>query len=222
MKRLTTVVTALVVVSLLACPFAQAQNFGWRGGRDAAAGVVGPQGPRGNPDRGDDFGRRPMPGKRIAHLIGRVIMMAVAAPWAKDDAEMQRLVDQAIADRKTMIGSESARVGAFENLVRGIRAGKTKEELKPEADALEAATKKLRQDARKLHEHLRAIGKRLRELRPERPEGDEGQEGAWRGRRGNRQGGEGQEGAWRGRRGNRNRPNRRGGDRDDDFPPVID
>jgi len=204
MKRLMIVVTALVVVSFLACPFVQARGVVQDGHLFVAAAAVGPQGPRGGATREGVEGRRPGRPGHVGRLIERLIMTAVAAPWAKDDAELQGLVDQGIADRRTMINSESACLTAFENLVKGIRAGKSKEELKPEIDALKAAREKLREDTKKLRDDLKAIRDRLKELRPERTEGAEGAQ-AWG------------EGRARGERRARGRkPNA------DDFPPVIE
>jgi len=199
MRRLIMVVTALVVGSFLAAPVVAAAALPGASLAPAYA-AVGPRGHRGEgrPEGRPDKGRRGGPGA----FIERMLMMAVLAPWAKEDAQVQRLVDKTVVDRKAMIRAEGASTQAFETFLAGVRAGKTKEELQPELDAMKAAQEALKEKGKTLHEDLKAIRERMKELRPERAQGD---------RRG--KGGEGA-GKWRDRR---NRKSTGG-----DFPPKID
>ena len=69
--------------------------------------------------KGAAEGRRPRP-KMSAHHLLRIAMIAAKRP---DDAQLQALVDKAIADRKAMITAESARVNAMEALINAVRGG---------------------------------------------------------------------------------------------------
>ena len=120
-------------------------------------GEFGPRGERG--PEGKAGTHRPHPGLRI-HML---LMVALRAPEARDDAEAQRLVDKIIADRKEMIEAESNRLTAFESLVRAVRSG-DKEAVKSAREELKDATDKLRAEAKQLREDLKALKDRLDEL----------------------------------------------------------
>jgi len=137
-------------------------------------------------------------GKKKGHPgLNALIRVAVTAPWAREDAEVQRLVDQGIADRKTMIRAESNRLAAFEDLVAGLRSGKTKDELEAEVAALKAAGEAIKEAHEKIRDDVKALAERLKEIRPER-------EGAG-------------EGGWGG---GERKKNRRNGN--DDWAPMLD
>jgi len=174
MKRLIGVVATLFVLSVVAAPFVQAadgEKGGEWGARNERPRKVG-EGDRPR-DRGLDIGedaRAMHPPAPLA--IARLLIRAVTAPWAKDDAELQALVDKAVRDRKDLYKAEGDQMKAFEAVLRGFRNGKTREELEAEIEALKTAHEQLREAAQALHADIRAIHERMKELRPERPHGD--------------------------------------------------
>jgi len=111
--------------------------------------------------------------------------MALLFAAKQDDAKLQKLIDNMIADRKAMVAAESDRVEAVEALIAGIRAGKTREELEDETEAVKAAGKKIFEAAKKIREDLEAIRDRLKELgvKPKRGHGQGGQGPQGQGRR---------------------------------------
>ena len=204
MKRLIGVMATLFVVSVVAAPFVQAADDyeGGRGNRaERARGAWPGHRPHdGGPEGGEADGAKhhPRPAKLAAHLL----IVAVSAPWAKDDAELQELVDKAMSDRRIAYKAQGDRMKAFDVVLKGFRNGKTREELEDEIAALKAADEALREAAKTLREDLRAIHERMKELRPDRRDGD-GPAGV-------------------GYDGDRNRPRRGRGDRaTDDLPPEI-
>ena len=106
--------------------------------------------------------------------IRRLFRLALLAARAREDAELQGLVDKAITDRKVMINAESARLDAFENLVKAIRA-EDKEQIKTKKAALQEATQALRATVEQLAKDIAAIRKRLHELHPELKEEENAQ-----------------------------------------------
>ena len=112
--------------------------------------------------------------------------MALLFAAKHDDAKLKKLIDNMIADRKAMIAAESDRVEAVEALIAGIRAGKTREELADETQAVKAAGKKVREAAQKIRKDMEAIGDRLRELglKPKSGHGQKGKGPRGEGRRG--------------------------------------
>ena len=203
MKRLIGVLAALFVVSVVAAPFVQAaDDYEGRGnGPERARRAWAGRRPHdGGPEGAEADGAKhhPRPAKLAAHLL----IAAVSAPWAKDDAELQELVDKAMSDRKIAYKAQGDRMKAFDVVLKGFRNGKTREELEDEIEALKAADEALREAAKTLREDLRAIHERMKELRPERP-GNAGADGMRPEGRGNR-------------------PRRaRGDEATDDLPPEI-
>jgi len=197
MKRLIGVMAALFVVSVVAAPFVQAADDyeGWGNRPERARGAWSGERPRGRaPEAAEEQGARRQP---PGHGIGRLLIVAVTAPWAKDDAELQALVDKTMSDRKDLYKAEGDQMKAFAAVLKGFRNGKTREELENEIEALKAAHEELREARQTLHEDIQAIHERMKELRPERP-GNAGPEGIG------------------------NPPRRARGDRaTDDLPPEI-
>ena len=174
MKRLTLAVSVVVVLALVTCSVVQAQGRRGVGAPTTAPrGFVGPAGPgpQGGP-RGMQPGMRRRPAG-IQHLF----RVALLAAWAKDDAELQELVDKAIADRAKMIKSEEKHLDAFEDLVKAIRS-EDEEEIAAKKEAFKTAREELKAAAEVLRNDIKAIVERLREIRPEPPEGFEAGEGA--------------------------------------------
>lgn len=101
--------------------------------------------------------------RAYVHQLFRVALLAARA---REDAELQALVDKAIADRKAMINAESARLDAFEDLVKAVRSG-DKEQIVAKREALRQATVKLRDATEKVIKDVIAIRDRLHELYPE-------------------------------------------------------
>ena len=243
MKRLILVVTVLFVLSFVVGALAQPIGAG-KASRGKSFNAAGPRG-RGmakgaeKGPAGQGAGRRARP-RPPAHRLG--MMLVIAAQ--QDDEEIQELVDEAIADRKKMIELEGDRVKAFEDLIEGIRDGKTREELEDELDAVKEATEKLHEAGRELADDLKAIRDRLEELGVKAP--NEGSGGAGPGKmgpRGARPGdaedrgigprGVGPRGKGLGGPGafdekdhqdrpRRQGPGNRGGEEDDDFFPPLD
>jgi len=169
--RRTMVVAALAgIVAMLAFSVAQtyAATSRWQAGGAAAA--VGPRGTQGGAAKLAHEGQlgpgRPgLEGRPMAD-IHRLLMIAVTAPWAKDNADVQKLVDAILADRKTMLTDEGTRVAAVEQLVQAARAGDAAA-VKAAREALKAANEKCAADARQLRDDLRALHEKIRALRPE-------------------------------------------------------
>ena len=160
MKRLTTIVALSVIVALVSPSFVLAQGGG---GVDAptpehrrARGRAGQRGPGGRP-----VVERPrMDGMR--HLF----RVALLAARAREDAELQTMVDKAIQDRKHLLRLEAQHIGLFEELVAAIRA-EDKELARTKSEELKAVRENISTKTRKLGQDIRAIAKRLREIMPE-------------------------------------------------------
>jgi len=148
---------------------------------DAAAGpagpvigaVCGPVEPQPRPPfkpegaPGGPPGRRGRQGfQRFEQAIGRLYGLALKAAHETGDAELQRLVDQSLADRRAMIQEELNRLAAFEALVQAVRSG-DKEAIQEAKEQLNQATAKLHAAGKKVADDIRAVVERLRELRPE-------------------------------------------------------
>ena len=96
-----------------------------------------------------------------------MLMMAATAPWAKDNPEVQSLVDKAIADMTVMQQDEQARLAAFQALVQAERGADPKA-IQAARDGLKAAAEKLHVDAQQLFkDDLEPLDKKLREIAPE-------------------------------------------------------
>ena len=168
MKRLTIAVTALFVVSVLVGAVAQAQGFDLgegqgRGRPRRAQGVLGPRDGQPAPDgQGDRAGRN------LQRAIERMVMLAVTAPWAKDDAKLQHIVNKTIRDRKALHVAEGKAIKAFVAFVDAVREGQSREELEDEIAALREAREARREAVKTLAKDLRAMHERLQELRPQR------------------------------------------------------
>jgi len=124
--------------------------------------------PPGGPDR------RPVE-QRLAALeqaVARLYALALRAAQETKDAELQRLVDQSLTDRRAMIQEELNRLTAFEAVVQAVRSG-DKNAVETAREQLKAATEKLHAAGKKVAEDVRAVAQRLRELRPEIMEGME-------------------------------------------------
>ena len=176
MKRLTLVVSVVVVLALVMCSVVQAQDRGAEPRAKAPRGLVGPAGP--GPQGGPEGMQRRMQHRPAG--IQHLFRVALLAAWAKDDAELQRLVDKALADRAKMIKSEKKHLDAFEDLVKAIRS-EDKEEIQAAHEVFKAAREELKAAAEVLRNDIKAMVERLREIRPEAPEGFEAGEGARRG-----------------------------------------
>lgn len=187
MKRLLAVVTALFVLSVVAAPFVHAADYGsYRG---AATAAFGPneqgegraQGKR--PEgRGPRGGREGQQGRRGHPLM--MVIMAVANPKAREDAALQALVDKAIAQCKKIQITDLAAIKAVEPVVEGFRAGKTREELKAEFEALKAAGEAAGEARKAQHETMMAIREKLKALRPEGAAGKGNRQDRRKGRKG--------------------------------------
>ena len=203
MKRLTIVVVALFVVSLVAASAVWAQDAAPAKGRGRGYGQGrGFAGQKDGAPGAEGQGQK-RPGS-IHRAVQRMVMIAVTAPWAKEDAELQRLVDKTIRDRKALYRAEGEVIRAFEAFVAAAREAENKEDLKDEHEALKAAHQAQREAAKVLGEDLKAIHEKLQELCPDRdgdgPVADRPSRDEMRERM-------------------RERRKNRGGD---DLPPVID
>ena len=158
MKRLTTVVAVLVIVALVSSSFVRAQDEG--------VSVTGPEQKRPRIAAGKNrpdgpAGARPRMGG-IQHLF----RVALLAARAREDAELQAMVDKAIQDRKHLLKLEGKHLGLFEEVVAAIRA-EDKELAKTKSDEMKAVRETINAKTRQLVEDIRAIAQRLHEIMPE-------------------------------------------------------
>lgn len=170
MKRLGFVAAAIAVAALVGGPFVFAGSSAVNTALGAASAVFGPQ-PRGERERegrGDrDRRRRDVEGARdLVRGIGRLYGLALIASKVTDDADLQRLVNKSITDRRAMIQSELAALDVFEDLVHAVRSG-DREKIQAARARHKEAREKVRADAKKVGEDVAAVAKRLKELRPD-------------------------------------------------------
>jgi hypothetical protein len=85
---------------------------------------------------------------------------------AKGNDDIQKLVDKAIADRKTMMKSEAARLDALEKVVAAAR-GDDQQALKAARETFKAASEQLRTDAKAVADDVVAIRTKMVELYPD-------------------------------------------------------
>lgn len=213
MKRMMMAVAVLAALALVAAPMVQAAEHGDRPAKGHR--FEGAKGDRAEGwQRGEGAGKGPMPeGRRPGPAMFMVLAHAVTAPWAKDNADVQALVDKVVAGAKALPPLEQTAIAAAEKVLAGARAGKTREELQADIEALKTADQALGQVRETLMTDMRSLGEKMRELAPERPQG----EGAGRPEG---QGGPRPEGGKRPEGGRRPEGGKRpqGGD----FPPVIE
>jgi hypothetical protein len=121
------------------------------------------------PGAGPETGpKRPGPGggprPEILHELPRVLMAAAVNPQAKNDPEVQKLLDKAIADMQVVQQDEAARNAAFQQFVQAERSGDADASQKARDD-LNSANVKLVADARQFNQQDTApLLKRIHEL----------------------------------------------------------
>ena len=109
--------------------------------------------------------------------VHRLFRLALVSARAREDTQLQALVDKAIADRKAMITAESARITAVENLIAAVRS-QDQEQIQAKRDALKVASDALRAATELVVDDIMAIRDRLHELHPELlPQNRKGREG---------------------------------------------
>ena len=166
MRKLTIAISVAVALTLALGMFVSAKATTLSAATDVVAAATAPTGENhAPPDKerpmGEEGRRRPAPGQ-----IEQFFRIVLLAAHATEDEVLNGLIDQAIADRKTMVHLEGRQLHAFEELVEAIR-GDDKELIKQKHEALQAAKEALRKATVKVHQDLRKIVERLRELRPE-------------------------------------------------------
>lgn len=111
--------------------------------------------------------RRPGPGdlqRMDTRELPQILMVAAVNPHAKNDPEVQTLLDKAIADLQVMQQDDAARLLAFQQLVQAVRSGDAVGVRKARED-FNAATQKVHADARQFYQHdVTALQKTIREL----------------------------------------------------------
>jgi hypothetical protein len=112
--------------------------------------------------------RRPGPGDGPRPGMGelpRVLMVAAINPQAKNDPEVQMLLDKVIADMQVSQQDDAARLAAFKQLVQVARSGDDDGATKAMQD-LNSATQKLRADAKQVSQDMQPLEKKVHALRP--------------------------------------------------------
>ena len=97
----------------------------------------------------------------------QTLMNALTAPWAKDNAEIQALVDKVLADQKAVQAAQAAQneaLAAFVAANRGTDAAAAAAARK----VLDDANRKLAEDNRALNDDMRALNGKMSELNPNR------------------------------------------------------
>jgi hypothetical protein len=108
------------------------------------------------------------PRPELLHELPPVLMAAALSPLAKNDTEVQALLDKVIADMPVIPQDETARNTAFQQFVQAERNGDADAVTKARAD-LNAANSKLVADARQLYQQdVVPLRERIRELRSNR------------------------------------------------------
>lgn len=112
-----------------------------------------------------------------------MVLMAAVSPWAVGDADAQQLLDKVIAARKQVMKDEQDRMAAYEKVVASARAG-NKDTVETARQSLRDVSDKLREDVKAMGDAGRALGEKLRAIRPEgagpgndQAQGDENQGG---------------------------------------------
>lgn len=164
MKRTMWLAGVVAVAVLMAYSFS-AQAGTYSGYASIAPMIVGPKDGNAGGGMGGGQGGRPEAGRGGGHDELRMIGQATRAPWAKDNADVQKLVDKIIADRKSMLQSETVRLGAFEKFVQANRAG-DETAIKSAHEALKTANEKAMADMRQMREDFDALKTKMDELRP--------------------------------------------------------
>jgi hypothetical protein len=97
--------------------------------------------------------------------LPRILMNAALNPRAKNDPEVQALLDKAIADMQIVQQDQVARLAAFQQLVQVARGGNV-DDTKKAMEDLNAATQQLRTDAKQVRQDLEPLEKKVRALLP--------------------------------------------------------
>lgn len=134
----------------------------------AAAGAAGPGDPAAaGPKAKFGAGMMAEPWRKELRELPAMLMMGATAPWAKNNPEVQALVDKAIADMTVMQQDEQARLAAFQAVVQAERAADPKA-IQAARDGLKAAAAKLHADAQQLYkDDLEPLDKKIREIAPD-------------------------------------------------------
>ena len=98
--------------------------------------------------------------------IQKLLAIALTAPWAKADTQTQSLVDKILADRKTVLGDDSARLAAINNLVAALRGG-DENAIKTAKDAVKAASQTVKTAHEQTVTDVEALAARIKEIRPQ-------------------------------------------------------
>lgn len=181
MRKLIVLASVAAMVAMVGGLWAQ---------NDAPAPPQGGQGGHGmrGGHQGGPGGQRPEMGPM---QMLEMAMMQATMPWATADAEAQQLLDKVIAARKQVMQDEQSRLAAYEKVVASARAG-DKDAAETGRKGLKDASEKLREDMKAMGDAGRALGEKLRAIRPE-GEGPKGGDGnapqGGHGKGGQRQGG---------------------------------
>jgi hypothetical protein len=97
--------------------------------------------------------------------LPRILMIAAINPQAKNDPEVQTLLDKVIADMQAMQQDEAVRLAAFQQLVQVERNGDA-DGTKKALEDLNAATQKVKADAKLMNQDVQPLERKLHELRP--------------------------------------------------------
>jgi len=157
MKRLTMAVAMFVIVALVSPSFVLA--------RDEGAGTPTPEQKRARMGAAQNRQNRPVAGHPRLGGVQQLFRVALLAARAREDAELQTMVDKAIQDRKHLLKLETKHMGIFEELVAAIRV-EDKELAKAKSDELKAVRETIKTRTRQLVEDIRAIAQRLHAIMP--------------------------------------------------------
>lgn len=113
---------------------------------------------------------------------GKVLTVAVTAPWVMNDAQTQELVDKALVSQKALLNAETEQARLLEELVKASRSG-DKEAVEAAKAQIKDSSKIVEQNERALAEDMRALNSRMRATDPsrERPAQKPAGEGAGKG-----------------------------------------
>jgi hypothetical protein len=111
--------------------------------------------------------QRPGPGdpaRPDALDMPQILLVAAVNPRAKNDPEVQTLLDKAIADLQVVQQDEAARLLAFQKLVQSERSGDA-DSIRTAREGVNSATVKLAADARQFNQQdMGPLRKRVHEL----------------------------------------------------------
>jgi hypothetical protein len=118
---------------------------------------------------GSAQGEEALLGRQRIRLLqtGKVLTVAVTAPWATNDAQAQDLVDKALVSQKALLNAEAEQAELLAKLVKAARA-RDMEAVKAVTEQIKSSARTIEQNERALAEDMRVLNSRLGELNPNR------------------------------------------------------